>query len=174
MLLTQGALTIRNAETADAPTLCGWWNDGAVMEHAGFPHGLGTTAEKIAASLATDSDDTRRRLMVELGSVPVGEMCTENLGGGVAEIDIKICRADLQERGHGTKLLRLLISDLFARGYGKIVLDTAPENARARHVYEKIGFVQTRIDKDSWTDQLGRKRSSVHYELTPADFEKKL
>lgn len=36
-------LTIRQAEVADAKQLAAWWNDGAVMAHAGFPNGLGTT-----------------------------------------------------------------------------------------------------------------------------------
>ncbi len=35
-------LTIRQAEVADAKQLTAWWNDGAVMAHAGFPNGLGT------------------------------------------------------------------------------------------------------------------------------------
>ena len=39
-------LTIRQAMVADAKQLAAWWNDGAVMAHAGFPNGLGTTEEK--------------------------------------------------------------------------------------------------------------------------------
>ena len=35
-------LTIRPAEIADAKQLACWWNDGAVMAHAGFPNGIGT------------------------------------------------------------------------------------------------------------------------------------
>ena len=42
-------LTIRQAEVADAKQLAAWWNDGAVMAHAGFPNGLGTTEEEIMA-----------------------------------------------------------------------------------------------------------------------------
>lgn len=42
MLLRFKNLTIRNAETADSDQLSLWWNDGAVMAHAGFPNGLGT------------------------------------------------------------------------------------------------------------------------------------
>ena len=36
-------LRIRNAVPADCRRLADWWNDGAVMAHAGFPNGLGTT-----------------------------------------------------------------------------------------------------------------------------------
>ena len=40
-------LTIRQAEVADANQLATWWNDGAVMAHAGFPNGLGKTEEEV-------------------------------------------------------------------------------------------------------------------------------
>lgn len=35
--------TIRQAKVSDAKQLAAWWNDGAVMTHAGFPNGVGTT-----------------------------------------------------------------------------------------------------------------------------------
>lgn len=44
-------LTIRQAEVADAKQLAAWWNDGAVMAHAGFPNGLGTTEEEVVKGL---------------------------------------------------------------------------------------------------------------------------
>ena len=44
-------LTIRDAVAADAEQLTAWWNDGAVMAHAGFPKGLGTTEEKVIEGL---------------------------------------------------------------------------------------------------------------------------
>ncbi len=44
-------LTIRQAEVADAKQLAAWWNDGAVMAHAGFPDGLGTTEEEVIEGL---------------------------------------------------------------------------------------------------------------------------
>ncbi len=48
MNLKYNDLTIRNATPEDAVILCQWWNDGAVMEHAGFQNGIGTTEEEIA------------------------------------------------------------------------------------------------------------------------------
>ena len=43
MYLCHKHLIIRDALVSDAALLCRWWNDGAVMAHAGFPNGLGTT-----------------------------------------------------------------------------------------------------------------------------------
>ena len=48
-------LSIRNARKEDCPLLEKWWNDGAVMAHAGFPNGLGTSAAKIEKQIANDS-----------------------------------------------------------------------------------------------------------------------
>ena len=74
MVLTEGMLTVRDVEPADAERLAAWWNDGTVMAHAGFPLGLGTTAEEVAASLRRDSDWSGRRLILELDGRPIGEM----------------------------------------------------------------------------------------------------
>lgn len=163
-------ITIRNAEKADCAILASWWNDGSVMAHAGFPMGLQTNEEKIWESIKTDTDDTRRRLMLEYENAPIGEMNYRNLGNGVAEIGIKICKTTHQEKGIGRKALSLLIQFLFGMGYAKIILDTNLKNTRAQHVYELLGFQKTGVRIDSWRDQLGNLQSAVDYELTQNDF----
>lgn len=171
MLLKFENLTIRNATTDDAEQLAAWWNDGAVMAHAGFPNGIGESPEEIADSLKNDSDDTGRRLMIELNQIPVGEMNYRNIGGDTAEIGIKLCDFSVQDKGLGKKLLSMLISSLFNDlGYRKIILDTNLDNKRAQHVYEKLGFRNLRVLEDSWKNQLGEWQSSVDYELFPEDF----
>lgn len=170
MYLTNSNLTIRNATAADAEQLATWWNDGAVMAHAGFPNGLGTTAEKIAESLAQD-DDTYRRLIIEYHGVPIGEMNYRNTGDGIAAIGIKICDESKQNQGHGRRLLSMMIASLFGEyGYRKIILDTNVNNHRAQHVYESLGFRRVRVQENSWTDQLGRPQSFIDYELYPETF----
>lgn len=170
MFIQHNGLVIRNAEAKDAPQLCAWWNDGQVMAHAGFPNGLGTTAEKIAADVAADTDDTRRRLMLEYQGVPIGEACFRVTDRQTAEIGIKICDFSMQEKGLGKQLLSLLICALFERGFAKITLDTNLNNTRAQHVYERLGFRRIGVRYDSWRDQLGRLQSAVDYELTAEDF----
>ena len=165
MRVSDGELTLREAIVADAVTLGGWWRDGSVMAHAGFPLGLDITDERIAEDLATQSDGTRRTLIVEVGGRPVGEMNFRHRDDGAVDIGIKICPADWQEKGYGSRALRLLIETLFESGCDKIVLDTNLDNARAQHVYEKLGFQKVGIRPDSWTDQLGRLQSAVDYRL---------
>jgi RimJ/RimL family protein N-acetyltransferase len=173
MFLKDDNLVIRNATSNDAQTLCNWWNDGKVMSHAGFPNGLGTTPQAIAQEVSKDSDDTRRRLILEIDAIPVGEMCYYNKGGSIAEIGIKICDFERQEKGFGTRFLEMLIGYLlYEKRYEKIILDTNLDNKRAQHVYEKLGFKQVAVRIDSWENQLGERQSAVDYELTREDFLK--
>ncbi|MBR3106366.1 MAG: GNAT family N-acetyltransferase [Clostridia bacterium] len=170
MYIRNGDLVIRNAESADCAQLAAWWNDGKVMAHAGFPNGLGTTPEEIRESIRTDSDETRRRLIIAYSDKPIGEMSYRNVGDHTAEIGIKICEAPYQEKGLGRVLLSMLIGKLFSMDYRKIILDTNLKNTRAQHVYELLGFQKLRVNIDAWQDQVGQMQSSVDYELTPDRF----
>ena len=164
VLLKHENIVVRDAIPSDAPQLTAWWNDGNVMAHAGFPNGLGTTEEEVIAGLGNG------RLFLEEDGRPIGEACYRPVGDGIAEIGIKICEVDCQNRGLGRIILSMLIRYLFDNGFEKIVLDTNPNNLRAQHVYEMLGFRKVRTNIDSWTDQLGRKQSSVDYELVERDF----
>ena len=182
MRLEQGKLCIKNAEQEDCKQLVSWWNDGAVMAHAGFPNGLGTNEEKVQKQIAADSDDTRRHLVIWYDGNRIGEMSYANLGDSLeetgedtienrtADIGIKICNPTFQEKGLGKIVLSMLIRELFSRGYTKIVLDTNLKNKRAQHVYERLGFQKVDVRMDAWIDQVGEKQSVVDYELTKEHF----
>lgn len=164
MRIQYGNLTIREAKVTDAKQLTTWWNDGTVMAHAGFPNGLGTTEEEVVKELGNGC------MVIEENDRLIGECNYRNIGNGVAEIGIKICEIDCQNRGIGKKVLSMLIGWLFRNGYSKIVLDTNLMNTRAQHVYGSLGFRKVRTNIDSWKDQLGQLQSSVDYELAENDF----
>ena len=170
MNLVLNDICIRNAVKADCQQLADWWNDGKVMAHAGFPNGLGTTAEEVAMQISAEQDDRGRTLIIESCGKPIGEMNYHRLDEKVAEIGIKICDFDYQEKGLGPIALSMLIKELFSTGFEKIILDTNLNNERAQHVYEKLGFKKLRVNIDAWEDQLGVMQSSVDYELTPEEF----
>ena len=174
MVREQNGLLIRDAMPEDAEQLCRWWNDGRIMEHAGFPNGLGVTADTLRKRLqdqAAGRGNGNHLLIIEWQERPIGEMNVRPFSTEVCEIGIKICDAGMQNRGVGKRVLSLLIHSLFREyGYRQIVLDTSLENGRAQHVYEQLGFRKVRVNRDSWTDQLGRLRSSVDYELTEDRF----
>ena len=134
------------------------------MAHAGFPNGLGTTEEKVIKGLGNGL------MVIEESGRLIGECNYRNVADGIAEIGIKICETDCQNRGVGRKVLSMLIGWLFNNGYSKIVLDTNLTNTRAQHVYESLGFRKVRTNVDSWKDQLGQLQSSVDYELARNDF----
>lgn len=157
-------LTVRSAELADAEQLAAWWNDGAVMAHAGFPNGLGTTTEKVVSQLREGL------LVIQEDNRLIGECNYKKFDENTAEIGIKICETDCQNRGIGRKALSLLIRWLFQNGFVKIILDTNLQNRRAQHVYESLGFRKLRVNFNSWKDQLGHFQSSVDYELLEKDF----
>lgn len=113
-------ICIRDAQQKDCAQLAAWWNDGAVMAHAGFPMGLGTTAAQIAQQIAADTDATRRRLMVEYKGIPIGEMCFYVSDNTKYEIGIKICEPQYQEKGLGRVILSMLIGELFRRGAARL------------------------------------------------------
>ena len=108
--------------------------------------------------------------MILYKGAAIGEMAYFNLGDDTAEIGIKICEKNFQEKGLGRLVLSLLLKELFSMGYKKIVLDTNLKNTRAQHVYELLGFRKVRIKKDFWKDQVGELQSVVDYELLPENF----
>ena len=67
MELQHGNILLRDATKEDAKQLAEWWNDGAVMAHAGFPNGLGTTEEEVAEDIGTGA------LIIEEAGKPIGE-----------------------------------------------------------------------------------------------------
>ena len=170
MYITHNDITIRNVESTDCEQLAAWWNDGSVMAHAGFPNGLNTTAEEIREMVSADTDDTRRRLIIDYQGLSIGEMSYTNKGNNIAQMGIKICNPEYQNRGLGKVILSMLIKELFSRGYEKIILDTNLRNLRAQHVYESLGFQKVRVNIDAWIDQVGNPQSFIDYQLLPDNF----
>jgi aminoglycoside 6'-N-acetyltransferase len=79
-----------------------------------------------------------------------------------ADIDIFIA-ADHQERGLGSEAMTVALAHLMEeRGHHRVTLTTSPENARAIHVYEKLGFRRVGVLRKSqlnaasgeWEDEL--------------------
>ncbi len=55
MQISNKDILIRRATQHDATLLTTWWNDGKVMAHAGFPHGIHTSVEDVIQQLITDN-----------------------------------------------------------------------------------------------------------------------
>jgi len=178
MYIKNENLVIRSASLEDTSRLNTWWNDGKVMEHAGFPNGLGQSLHETEKEILAYEGKLSQLCILEVDSVPVGECSVGVIGDGMVEIGIKICDFTYQNQGIGRKLLSMLLTYLFEDEVlnsqykvDKILLDTNLKNVRAQHVYEKLGFTKIRVNKAAWKDQLGEWQDSVDYEMTRQDYE---
>jgi RimJ/RimL family protein N-acetyltransferase len=117
-----------------------------------------------------DADDHRRRLaaantrylLCRLGGAPVGFAVVrlDDDGMGNAQLHrIAVAPAGL---GHGSAFLRQICSLAFAlAGVGRVWLDLLPSNARAKHVYSKLGFVEEGIMRQALRLADGRREDLV-------------
>ena len=168
MKLRYEDLLIKDVTMKDADLLLSWWNDGSVMAHAGFPEGLHTTKEKILEDM--EKYDENRQVMILLdGEEPIGE-CNVRFLEDHAEIGIKICVFEKQEKGLGKKYLSMLLEKVFERT-DLVTLDTDAENKRARHVYEELGFKLKEIKEAFYkNDQMDKAMDVAFYECPKEDF----
>jgi RimJ/RimL family protein N-acetyltransferase len=88
------------------------------------------------------------------------------------EIDVVIGHPQYRERGYGTDASREFLRFLFDTvGLHRVWLSTYEYNARARHVYEKLGFQQEGIMRDAdFVD--GRWINAVVYGILEDDFRR--
>lgn len=178
MRIEKDNIVIRSATLDDAAQLNKWWNDGRVMEHAGFPNGIGESLDDTTANIRSREGKLSQLCIIEIDGKPVGELNYKIGDDGAAYPGWKICDFDSQNKGYGSKIIMMLFEFIFTDEdinskfpIEKIVWDTMLENKRAQHVYEdKIGAKRTGILKDAWIDQLGNPRSAVLYEIGKEDF----
>lgn len=177
MRIEKDNIVIRSATIDDAEQLNRWWNDGNVMEHAGFPNGLGEPLEDTIENIKSREGKLNQLCIIEIDGKPVGEL-SYGFKDNTAYPGWKICDVNYQNKGYGTKIIRILFEYLFTDEVidskvpvERIVWDTMLENRRAQHVYErKIGARKIKIQENSWKDQLGNLRSFVEYEITREEF----
>lgn len=72
-------------------------------------------------------------------------------------VQLKRIAVDAPGSGLGTLFARAVIDHVFTTyGAHRLELDTSTENARARHVYAKLGFVHEGCVRDVWRMEDGR------------------
>ena len=160
-------IILRDARESDAKDLMRWWNDGEVMEHAGFPHGLNKSEEDIIEQINTIPFH-KHLFIIEIDGNKVGE-ANITINNTEGELGIKICEKDYRQKGYGRLILSMMIEKLF-ESVDIIKLDTNYKNKRARHVYESLGFKLDTIKANGFIDQLGNPQDVVYYRLNKEDF----
>jgi aminoglycoside 6'-N-acetyltransferase len=145
----EGTDVPRLAEIRATPEVRAWWRGGADL------------AAEIASDLA---DPDTHTLVIEHGDRVVGAIqwsAEEEPDYRHASIDIYVDPA-VHGRGVGTDAVRTLARHLiFDRGYHRLVIDPAVDNAAAIRAYSKVGFrpvgVMRRYERGSdgtWHDGL--------------------
>lgn len=180
MLSDGSGITLIEAQYSDAEQLNNWWNDGAVMAHAGYPNGIGQSLENTRQTIhRSQQKNTECLWIIRYDDVPIGECNYRLLQSNLAECGWKICEEDYQNQGLGTRIIRMVLHYLFFDPsmqaqfpIEKVVWDTNLTNLRAQYVYEhKIGAQRTGVRKNCWQDQLGNWQSAVDYCMTKDAFK---
>lgn len=178
MKIEKDKIIIRSANIDDASQLNKWWNDGRVMEHAGFPKGLGQSLEETIDNIRNWEGKLSQLCIIEIDGKAVGELSYRIKGDGAAYPGWKICDFSYQNQGFGPKIITMLLEFLFKDSninskfpIDRVVWDTILENKRAQYIYEnKIGARQIGIQENAWKDQEGNWRTSVEYEISREEF----
>jgi aminoglycoside 6'-N-acetyltransferase len=112
-----------------------------------------------------EADEGLTKLVVTLGDEIVGYVQffeEPDPDSRYADLDIFVA-AGRHDQGLGTEALELALGNLLEeRGHHRVTLTTSTENARAIHIYEKLGFRRVGVLRKSqrvqpsgeWEDEL--------------------
>ncbi len=160
-------VTLRPVELADVPNLRALMADPEVGRLTGSVHHSRDeepelwTPEELTTIYADWMNASDRIVWVILdndsGAI-VGEAVLNHLDQENLSCGFRIWISGATNRGLGTEAVRLSMGHAFAAGLHRVELDVYDFNTRARHIYEKVGFVlegtkreALRFD-DRWVD----------------------
>ncbi|GII52134.1 N-acetyltransferase [Planotetraspora thailandica] len=145
-MLTGDRVRLRAIEPSDAEFLWRWHNDPEVMRWMDdpYPPSLARIAKDIGERDAGTYDNLV--LMIEtLAERTIGVVALRGAQPetGAAELDIYLGERDTWGQGYATDAMRVICRYGFEKmRLHRISLTAVAENAAARHVYQKVGFVE--------------------------------
>ena len=177
--IQKSSIRLRSAAEVDVPLLNSWWNDGAVMAHAGFPEGLRQGMEQTLSQVKRSREAGGWLCIIEIEGKAVGE-CSLKVWKNEGHPGWKICDLSYQNRGFGPMIIQMTMDYYFSgfslnsdKPLARVVWDTMLDNIRAQRVYERLpGVRRLGVRENCWQDQTGRWHSAVDYELTREDWTK--
>lgn len=101
MRIHKDNIIIRSATSDDAIHLNKWWNDGKVMEHAGFPNGIGESLDDTVANIKSWEGKLSQLCIIEIDGKPVGELNYKIKDDNAVYPGWKICDLNYQDKGYG-------------------------------------------------------------------------
>jgi RimJ/RimL family protein N-acetyltransferase len=146
-MLAHGSIYLRPAERDDVPRFVAWFGDQRTTQNLAMRSPISLAYEEgwFERMLEAHGRDLWHFVIcLADGGRPIGTMGLHDLDivNGSASLGISIGDPADTGHGHGTDALRALL----AFGFGelrleRIWLDVYAYNERARHVYERVGFV---------------------------------
>lgn len=168
-------MKMRATHPNDAKVLKSWYEQGALMKHLGYDDGYIVSESDLIKRINTQANNERLLMLTLLDDTPIGECYYKDIRGASCKVGLKIGNLAYQGRGYGKEGIQVLLAHLFGvLGMKMVFADALIENKRAAYLYESVGFKQTGINKDSWTDAKGQVRSVVLYTLTLEDFKQSI
>ena len=150
-------VTLRPFQPEDLPSLRAWHDDPDVMQYWGDRYPI-LPAHAFEADLAPNGRFTRFEedgyfcICDETGRA-IGRVEYEGfkLPERAAELSILIGEKEAWSKGYGSEAITLLLEWLFNdRGAHRVWLEVFPENTRAQHTYEKVGFIREGTLRETW------------------------
>ncbi|CAA9228598.1 MAG: Acetyltransferase, GNAT family [uncultured Corynebacteriales bacterium] len=151
-------VTLRPVTVADAPGLVELLHDPEVRRLTGTPGrprpGTLQRAEQWYRDCASAEDRLDLAIVERAGGTYVGEVALADLDAGNRSCSFRISLVGPRAfgRGYGSEATRLTLGHAFDTvGLHRVELEVYESNPRARHVYERAGFVHE-----------GTKREALH------------
>jgi RimJ/RimL family protein N-acetyltransferase len=144
-------VTLRPVGGSDAAVLAGLLRDPEVLRLTGAVHSTRECGEPLARARHLETiyrrwavaDDRIVWVIIDNASGDVvGESVLNELDTGNLSCNFRIWISGARDRGLGTEATRLTMRHAFEEhGLNRVELQVYDFNPRARHVYEKVGFV---------------------------------
>ena len=147
---------IRRATEADVPQLSEWRRQAYVRRWWGDPEvepELEKLREPRVAMWIVEDDGTPMAFIQDYSVADWSPHHFDYLPRGSRGLDFYIGEAEMLGLGHGPKILRQHVNDLFALGVPAVGIDPHPENEPALKAFHKAGF---RISGGPLNTQWGR------------------
>lgn len=170
-MLSDGTVTLRSWELADAPAIveciAGDEEMAAWLDRLPQPYTLADAEFYIGMAgeekfAVTDTASGR-----VLGSI--GLSWKEEEAVGTAEVGYWL-RRDAQRRGYMTRALVLITRHALDAGAYRVYLRADPENVASCRVAEKAGFTREGVLRSAhWNPRLGRRQDWAIYSMLPGD-----
>jgi len=160
-------VTLRPVTVTDVPVLHSAmtdkevsWLTGSINSWAEVGHEVYTVAalEEIYARWAAAEDRLVWVIVEKSSGRVVGESVLNGLDVANRSCGFRIWISGERDKGLGTEATRLSVQHAFERGLNRVELEAYAFNPRARHVYEKVGFVlegakrQALLFEGEWID----------------------